>query len=147
MEDWESDKYLTDTFNIYKKIGSIQYKLTITIYYDTKVIKYWVSMSSGRKRKQLEVYEDKSEKSNGSISILLWAKKSIDKFPEYYRNCKSEKFFEKYKKEYICINWSDSRRRDIYSRLKKYGYYFMKVDNEKILIKEIKWKKETKLDI
>jgi hypothetical protein len=39
------------------------------------------------------------------------------------------------KKQYICVAWADSRRRDIYQRLVKEGFIFTMDDGEKILMK------------
>jgi hypothetical protein len=52
-------------------------------------------------------------------------------FPEYYKN----RVYQR--KEYICIGWSDKRRRDIYERLLKDGFTFEMEYNRKILRKKL----------
>ena len=60
----------------------------------------------------------------------MWVKEADWNFPKFYGNPGS-------KKQYICILWSDSRRRDIYSRLEKYGFTFVFEGGQKILRKSL----------
>jgi hypothetical protein len=99
----------------------------------TKSIKLWVALSSGKKRKDLKIFEDKENKSFGGIKALIWVKKAILEFPEYYK----EAYITEDVKLYICIQWSDNRRRDVYKRLEKDGFYFKHIDGSKALVKEI----------
>lgn len=105
-------------YNTYKNFNGVEYKLSITVYDFQKSIKYFVSLSSGKKRKDLDVYEDKPFVSGNGLSPLLWAKDTMFTFPSYWkRNRCSEK-----RKEYILVKAEDSRRRRIYERLRKYGF-------------------------
>lgn len=40
-------------------------------------------------------------------------------------------------KLYICIDWADNRRRNIYQRLQKEGFTFRNINNHKSLVKQI----------
>lgn len=113
-----------------------KYKYTVEIMWEerSKSIRFWVGLSSGKKRKDLEIFEQKSNKSLGGIKSLIWAKKTMLQFPEFFKkNYRTEDI-----KLFICIMWSDNRRRKIYERLlKKDNFYFMSIDGKKTLIKEI----------
>ena len=87
-------------------------------------------MSSGKKRRDLRVFEPKETKSTGGVKALFWAKKVILEFPEYYGNPYNQK-------QFICVHWADSRRRNIYSRLIAEGFEFGTRENKKILIKKV----------
>ncbi len=104
----------------------------VTVYVDKslKSDKFWIGVSSGKKRKHREVFEEKEYKSKGGIKALMWIKDCIFDFPVWYRN-------DYNKKQYICIHWSDSRRRDIYKRLENYGFTFSFDGGEKILMKKL----------
>jgi hypothetical protein len=91
---------------------------------------FWFAMSSGKKRKELKIFEEKENKSSGGIKPLLWAKKEILNFPEFIKNPLN-------KKQYLAISWSDSRRRDIYKRLEREGFQFQIIDKQKVLIKKL----------
>ena len=97
--------------------------------YKTEI--YWFALSSGKKRKELDIYEEKEKKSKGGIQALVWAKKEILSFPDFARNPLK-------KKRYIAIRWADSRRRDIYTRsLIKEGFIIQIINKEKVLIKKL----------
>ena len=117
----------TEYFNEYK------YKVEISTEERSKSIRFWVGLTSGKKRKELNIYEDKKNKSLGGIKALLWAKKAILAFPNYFK----EKYVTDDVKLYICIHWADSRRRDIYQRLERDGFYFSTIDGNKTLIKKV----------
>ena len=76
-KSWKKDLQYENAFSIYKKFNSTFYKLTIQLQYHGKTIKYWVFLSSGKKRKEFNFYEDKPNKSDGGIEALLWAKEKI----------------------------------------------------------------------
>jgi hypothetical protein len=98
-----------------------------------KSLRCWVSVSSGKKRKELDIFHDKDNKSLGGIKALFWIKRVILEFPNYF-----DKMYDTSGLNvYLCIGWADNRRRNIYSRLEKEGFYFMNIDNQKVLIKQI----------
>ena len=67
--------------------------------------------------------------------LLLWAKEKIFSFHEFFIN--NYYIGNEIKNFYICLKWADSKRRNVYSRLIKYGFYFMYDEGEKILMKKI----------
>lgn len=137
MGEWELDEQYIDTWFICKKFGTCNYKLTVYVEVLNKSVKYNIGLSSGRKRSDLDIYENKDVKSDGGISALLWAVNTAMSFPELFKEKRSNFISKKIKNHYLCINWADSRRRDIYARLNKYGFKFMNFNNEKTLIKKI----------
>jgi len=132
--EWEYDRE-SDTFSTYKYFG--KYKYGVYIFPDcfSKSIHFRVGATSGKKRSELEVFEDKPNKSLGGIKALFWIKDAVLSFPEYYvkrHNVKGTKL-------YITIQWEDSRRKKIYSRLLRYGFRFQTVVGEEVLTKRIKF--------
>lgn len=110
--------------------NGFKYLIEVGVYTTFKTEMYWFALSSGKKRKDLLVFEEKEKKSKGGIQALLWAKKEMLAFPEYFGNPFN-------KRRYICIRWADSRRRDIYQRLEREGFRFEMMWREKILIKKV----------
>lgn len=132
--DWVKYTEQKDTYYTTEIFNGFTYKVFIYVENNWfKSIKYWVGATSGKKRKDLEIFEDKSNKSLGSIKGLLWIKKAMYDFPKFY----AEKFDLEEENRYICIQWSDSRRREIYGRLIKEGFQFMQISGEKILMKKL----------
>lgn len=119
-----------EMYSAKEKFDGIVYNLIIYVWEQRSTELFWIGLSSGNKRKDLRVFEDKPKKIPASLKGLLWAKDMILKFPEYYGNKLN-------KKQYLCISWADSRRRDIYSRLEKYGFKFDFIGGQKALIKEV----------
>ena len=64
------------------------------------------------------------------MKALIWCKDTILEFPAEYNR-------DKDLKQYICIGWSDNRRRNIYDRLRRYGFEYSQIDNRKTLIKQV----------
>lgn len=130
--DWEK---LPGWWNIYhkcKEFNGFTYSVQITVLENQKSQKFYVAVASGKKRKDMEVFEQKAEKSLGGMKALLWIKETVLEFPKYFNKVKTAK-----KNQYICIGWADSRRRNIYERLKKDGFIFMMDEGQKILIKKL----------
>lgn len=122
-------------FVIEKHFNGIKYRLEISPHVHKRTVYCYVSLSSGKKRKDLKIFMDKGYKNNGvGISALLWAKRLMLSFPDYYQSLPGRD--HKNKKVYIAINWSDNRRRDIYSRLKQQGFIFMNTEFGKSLVKQ-----------
>ncbi|HSE99874.1 MAG TPA: hypothetical protein VLA48_03175 [Nitrososphaeraceae archaeon] len=106
---------------------------TVQIYVEEiefKSVKFHVGLSSGKKRKHRDIFEEKEVKSKGGLRALFWVKRMIMEFPEWYGS--------KAPKQYICIQWADNRRRNIYSRLQRDGFMFIIDGGEKMLRKTIK---------
>lgn len=118
-------------YSLSKYFDKYEYKITVWIDESDKSLKYWFGVSSGNKRKDLEIFEEKDKKSYGGLKALLWIKNSIFEFSNFYKN------YVHGRKEYICISWADSRRRNIYERLTEYGFKFQTIYGEKILIKKL----------
>lgn len=130
--EWIRDINYKNVYCISKKFNNYQYNVIITVFDETesKSIKYWIAASSGKKRREFEIFEEKETKSLGGIKALFWIKEAILDFPGYYGNPYG-------KAQYICISWADRRRRDIYKRLKAEGFNFAMEDGSKILIKKL----------
>ena len=131
--EWNKLDGYTNVFYKLNKFNGCMYKISITIEETGKSIRMWVDVSSGKKRRHLDIFEEKDDKSYGGIKALMWLKQTMLGFPEWFKsNYNTEDV-----KLYICIAWSDSRRRDIYSRLEKEGFFFKKIDRCKVLVKDI----------
>lgn len=124
---WVRDKrwtgevyYTTAVFN------NCVYKLEVEIEVRSKSEICWVALSSGKKRKFLDTFEAKPQKSTGGVKALVWAKNILEKISELLARTD--------KKVYICIGWSDNRRRDIYSRYLT-DFHLGMINNRKVLIK------------
>lgn len=129
--EWKRSKEYKDIYYTSEVFNGCTYM--VTVYVEDmfhKSIRFWFGASSGKKRKNLEVFEEKRDKSTGGIKALIWIKNSMLSFPEYYSHNED-------KKQFICIQWSDNRRRNIYKRLEREGFYFMQIDGQKTLIKEV----------
>ena len=98
---------------------------------DIEIYNYWVHVSSGKKRKEFEIFEEKESKSLGGIRALFWVREAMYDFPKYFSNRVRNRT------EYLCIGWADSRRRNIYQRLEKEGFLFMVDNGNKILMKKL----------
>lgn len=127
---WEKLEDYIDVYVTYKLFNGFQYNTFVYVAETDKTRKFWISASSGKKRKEFFKFEDKENKSLGGIKALLWIKEAMLSFPSYF-------FRDDGKKEYICIEWADSKRRDIYERLKSEGFMFMIENKKKILIKKL----------
>lgn len=135
MDNWEilKEEGYYDRYYKIKRFNNTDYKVDIMVEDLTKSIKMWIGASSGSKRKQIDSYQVDDVIRLGGVSALLWIKSEIFSFPKYYENK-----YKTNKKIYLCIEWSDNRRRDIYSRsLLKEGFRFSMQDNKKILMKKI----------
>ena len=80
---------------------------------------------------EIDIFEDKENKSLGGIRALFWIKEAMYDFPEFYSN------YVDGRNQYICIGWADSRRRDIYARLQKEGFTFTMEWGKKVLMKKL----------
>lgn len=129
--EWTKDKRYTNLFYTSKMFNGFQYNAIITIEETDKCLKYWLSVSSGKKLREFEIFEEKDTKSLGGIKALFWIKEAMYDFPEFYKNWVNGR------KEYFCIGWADKRRRDIYERLIKEGFTFQMEYGQKVLRKKL----------
>ena len=131
--DWMKDKNYTNVWITTKSFNGYQYNVIVIPDITDKTVKYWIHASSGKKRKEFEIFEDKKNKSLGGIRALFFIRDAMYDFPKYFRNTSNIEG----KKEYLMIGWADSRRRDIYQRLEKEGFQFMMDGGNKILMKKL----------
>ena len=131
--EWIKDKNYTNVWLTTKKFNSYQYNVIIIPDITDKTIKYWIHASSGKKRKEFEIFEDKENKSLGGLRALFFIRDAMYDFPKFY----AEKRGISRLKAYICIGWSDSRRRNIYQRLEKEDFQFANHEGKKILMKKL----------
>ena len=129
--EWIKDKKYTNLYYISKQFNGFQYNAVMTLEESDKSVKYWFSISSGKKRKDFEIFEEKASKSLGGIRALFWIKEAMYDFPKYFSNR------VRGRTEYLMIGWADSRRRNIYQRLEKEGFLFMVDNGNKILMKKL----------
>lgn len=129
--DWIKDKRYTNLYYISKQFNGFQYNAVMTLEESNKSVKYWFSISSGKKRKDFEIFEEKGNKSFGGVSALYWLKECLIDFPSFF----APKVYGR--KEYLCVGWADTRRRNIYERLQKEGFQFMLEGGRKILMKKL----------
>lgn len=116
--------YARETFN------SCNYYIYFSVVSTFKSEKIWISVSSGKKRKDAFIFEPKDNKSLGGIKAFFWLKAAMLGFPEYFGNSLN-------KSQYLVVAWADSRRRDIYERLTREGFTFTIEDNTKVLMKKL----------
>ena len=114
-----------------KEFNGDTYVVLISVYKTLKVDRFWVAVSSGKKRKEFEIFEEKASKSLGGIRALFWIKEAMYDFPKYFSNR------VRGRTEYLMIGWADSRRRDIYQRLEKEDFQFANHEGKKILMKKL----------
>lgn len=128
------DPYWDEVYEMKEEFNGDVYSVFISCEHNPKSVRYWVSTSSGKKRKHREIFEEKESKSKGGIKALLWIKDKVLEFPKWYNDnqCRVEN-----KKEYICVHWTDSKRRNVYSRLQNYGFKFTVDGKYKILMKRV----------
>lgn len=73
-----------------------------------------VKLSSGFKRRELSIYENKPTKSRNTFEVVRWALNTLNNFPYKGR---------------IVIYWTDCRRRRVYGRyLIPLGYKLIRFD-------------------
>ena len=131
---WIKDEEYENLFYKTKEFNGFKYYLGITVDNTYKSTKFFVQLSSGKKRKELEIFEEKENKSGGGFQALLWAKEEMLNFCYFFK----EKYYMK-EKAYLCVSWADNRRKKIYARtLLREGFYYGVIEGSEHLIKRIK---------
>ena len=130
--EWNKLEKYVDCFYTSKEFNGYTYNVIISVEKTDKSVKYYVAVSSGKKRKEFDIFEEKENKSFGGISALFWIREAIYDFPDFYsRNVDG-------RRQYICIGWADSRRKKIYKKyLEKGGFVLMRDNNYSILMKKL----------
>jgi hypothetical protein len=135
---WTRLEKYQDCFCTSKEFNGYTYNLIISVESSNKSVKYYVSSSSGKKRKEFDIFEEKFSKSLGGIRALFWLKQAVLDFPSFYANSPYGRGVVRNKNIYICIGWSDSRRKKIYQKyLEKEGFKLMKDNSYSILMKKL----------
>lgn len=99
-------------------INGIKYRL---IFYDNYT-HWYVSLSSGKKRYELSIYEQKYQRSGNGFEVVKWAINALLEFPYKGR---------------VVIYWADVRRRKIYGRfLLKHGFNLTRFDGNMCYMKK-----------
>lgn len=131
---WTEHKDYYRVYESSKVFNGCKYVIIIDIEMKEKSTRFWVAVTSGKKRSQRDQFEHKRDKSIGGMKALFWLRDEMLTFPAFFE----KRYISRGLPMHICIEWADSRRRDIYERLRKEGFYFMNIDGKKILIKNIK---------
>ena len=83
-------------------------------------------LSSGKKRRELRVFEEKESISFNGIKVLLKILNIINvEFPKFYNSDVS-----------IAVFWADTKRRRVYKRLENYGWRLSRVDGNLCYLKK-----------
>lgn len=103
-----------DGWEYYFVENGVKYYILFS-FYDEDVFN--ICLSSGRKRRELRVFEEKESISFNGIKVLLKILNIIDvEFPKFYGECSLNVF------------WADSKRRRVYKRLENYGWKLCRID-------------------
>jgi len=132
--DWIEDKRYRDVYYKIKKFNTTTYRIEAIIQPNTKTLKTYFAVSSGKKRKSFTNFEADTLIRDGGMQALLWIKNEILNF---YSFCNKVYRCEEFEKCFLYIAWSDTRRKRVYGRLVKEGFQFRKDFNENYLVKEI----------
>ena len=130
---WTKDPLYTNTYYTTEKFNGYQYNVLVIVEETDKSVKYWIHAYSVKNRREFEIFEDKENKSLGGIRALFFIKAAMFDFPHYFK----ERRGNINKSCYLCLGWSDNRRRNIYQRLEKEGFKFSVIEGRKILMKKL----------
>ena len=87
---------------------------------------YSVMLSSGKKRRELKIFEEKKSKSLNGIEVLIKILNIVNiEFPKFYNSDVS-----------IAVFWADNKRRRVYKRLENYGWRLSRVDGNLCYLKK-----------
>lgn len=83
--DWIKDTRYTNLYYVSKQFNGFTYNAVMTLEETDKSVKCYFSASSGKKRKEFEIFEDKDSKSFGGIKALFWLRDCLLDFPTFLR--------------------------------------------------------------
>ena len=87
---------------------------------------YGVMLSSGKKRRELKIFEEKKGKSFNGIEVLIKILNIVNiEFPKFYNSDLTSVVF-----------WADTKRRRVYKRLENYGWRLSRVDGNLCYLKK-----------
>lgn len=81
---WNKLEKYQDCFYTSKEFNGYTYNVVISVEKSDKSIKYFVAVSSGKKRKEFDIFEEKLNKSFGGIRALFWIREAVYDFPIFY---------------------------------------------------------------
>lgn len=135
MKEWLISETHYDSFYLSEYFNGYKYTCHVWVEAGGKSFKFWFGASSGKKRKELDIFEDKDNKSLGGLKALFWLKRCVLEFSDWYSPKYIRGAADNKKSKIICISWADAKRRDIYSRLE--GFSFNIIDGNKVLTKKL----------
>ena len=87
---------------------------------------YSVMLSSGKKRRELKIFEGKKSKSFNGIEVLIKIINIVNiEFPKFYNSDLT-----------LVVFWADTKRRRVYKRLENYGWRLSRVDGNLCYLKK-----------
>ena len=87
---------------------------------------YSVMLSSGKKRRELKIFEEKKSKSFNGIEVLIKILNIVNiEFPKFYNSDLT-----------LVVFWADNKRRRVYKRLENYGWRLNRVDGNLCYLKK-----------
>lgn len=124
----ESQFYLVDTEDTYCYrvegiINNSKYRLDFNIYFFNNSLSLYITLGSGKKRKELSMSSlEKVNKSDGGLRVLAWCKQRILQFKDEYKGI--VKNLRDGDDVYLIVQWENKRLREIYKKkLKDVGFY------------------------
>ena len=87
---------------------------------------YSVLLSSGKKRKELKIFEEKKNISFNGYEVLTKVFSIVNtEFPKFYNSDIT-----------LVVFWADTKRRRVYKRLENYGWRLSRVDGNLCYLKK-----------
>ena len=87
---------------------------------------YNIVLSSGKKRRELKIFEEKKSKSFNGIEVLIKILNIVNiEFPKFYNSDLT-----------LVVFWADNKRRRVYKRLENYGWRLNRVDGNLCYLKK-----------
>ena len=87
---------------------------------------YSVMLSSGKKRKELKIFEQKKNISFNGYEVLTKVFNIVNiEFPKFYNSDVT-----------LAVFWADTKRRRVYKRLENYGWRLSRVDGNLCYLKK-----------
>ena len=87
---------------------------------------YSVLLSSGKKRKELKIFEEKKNISFNGYEVLIKVFNIVNtEFPKFYNSNLT-----------LVVFWADTKRRRVYKRLENYGWRLSRVEGNLCYLKK-----------